>query len=502
MEDNTQILSSGEPDDNDKTRIIRMDSRPEDNQKEPVVDKSIPHTESASSQDTPSSSHKKQNTMSNEDKTIFQSGSGTGGRESDIPRSSVPNPSIPTDHTQVDSKTTMGPDPRVVQASTGQPNVQAPSASAKTEELKASLNKQEKSGGVSTGAAIGAAAAAGAAGVAFGTAYSDKIKDAFSGIGASATEGSDPVANTPEPTTGDEGGTTDGSTTADPISTSGGTSPASGADSGYINVSYSDPSGNAYGIYVSDMDNDGKLDFAEADITAVDGSNIHITASGDGFMNMLQDQISMASPGDYIEQGGYIIPTGLVEQSPLHQLYDIAPGDTLSDIAAAHNTSIVNILDLNPSITDPDMIISGEQLIIPTGDNISDPYAGYTEYLDGVTDIVQPDDIMLFEEEDGMDVGITAGVDLPEMNGLVEEMVDVPSEEDLGLGENPDQFEEVDWASFNESPILEESGSGELPDYNELMSNTDFDAYNSETFQISENTDLLSDSTDVASEFL
>jgi LysM repeat protein len=47
------------------------------------------------------------------------------------------------------------------------------------------------------------------------------------------------------------------------------------------------------------------------------------------------------------------------------QTYTIQAGDTLTSIAAAHNTSVEALLSANPSIEDPDMIVEGETLTIP-----------------------------------------------------------------------------------------------------------------------------------------
>ena len=47
--------------------------------------------------------------------------------------------------------------------------------------------------------------------------------------------------------------------------------------------------------------------------------------------------------------------------------YTIKPGDTLTSIANAHGTSVKALLAANPSIEDPDMIIAGHELTIPSG---------------------------------------------------------------------------------------------------------------------------------------
>jgi len=46
----------------------------------------------------------------------------------------------------------------------------------------------------------------------------------------------------------------------------------------------------------------------------------------------------------------------------------VAPGDTLTSIAAAHNTTYIRIFDANEQIADPDIIHVGWELRIPTAD--------------------------------------------------------------------------------------------------------------------------------------
>lgn len=48
--------------------------------------------------------------------------------------------------------------------------------------------------------------------------------------------------------------------------------------------------------------------------------------------------------------------------------YKIKKGDTLSEIAKAHDLSIEQILELNPKITNPDLIFAGDRLNLATKD--------------------------------------------------------------------------------------------------------------------------------------
>jgi LysM repeat protein len=62
--------------------------------------------------------------------------------------------------------------------------------------------------------------------------------------------------------------------------------------------------------------------------------------------------------------GGIVInPTGPVGDTSIK----IAHGDTLSGIAAAHDTTVKELLALNPSITNPDVIDAGKTINVPLG---------------------------------------------------------------------------------------------------------------------------------------
>ena len=54
--------------------------------------------------------------------------------------------------------------------------------------------------------------------------------------------------------------------------------------------------------------------------------------------------------------------------TPAPVIVTVAPGDTLSSIAAAEQTTYVRIFDANTQITDPNVIDVGWQLRIPTAD--------------------------------------------------------------------------------------------------------------------------------------
>lgn len=45
----------------------------------------------------------------------------------------------------------------------------------------------------------------------------------------------------------------------------------------------------------------------------------------------------------------------------------VAPGDTLSSIAASHGDSLAAVEAANPNISNPDLIFTGQQVVIPEG---------------------------------------------------------------------------------------------------------------------------------------
>lgn len=49
----------------------------------------------------------------------------------------------------------------------------------------------------------------------------------------------------------------------------------------------------------------------------------------------------------------------------------VAPGDTLSGIAASHDTSLSSVEAANPQIENPNLIYAGEQVIVPAGGSFS-----------------------------------------------------------------------------------------------------------------------------------
>jgi LysM repeat protein len=67
-----------------------------------------------------------------------------------------------------------------------------------------------------------------------------------------------------------------------------------------------------------------------------------------------------ASPGAQVPPVFFIPETG-----PSEQLYTVQPGDTLAEIAAEYNLRVDDIVERNPQIIHPNILIPGQQLAIP-----------------------------------------------------------------------------------------------------------------------------------------
>mgnify|MGYP003352267314 CR=1 FL=1 len=49
----------------------------------------------------------------------------------------------------------------------------------------------------------------------------------------------------------------------------------------------------------------------------------------------------------------------------------------MSELAQANHTTVAHIMELNPHIENPNVIYAGDNIVIPTGDHASNPYAGW-----------------------------------------------------------------------------------------------------------------------------
>lgn len=296
-------------------------------------------------------------------------------------------------------------------------------------DLKSASKEDNK--GVSAGLFAAGVAGAAAAGVAAGTVYSDEIKGVFEASTFDAPESpeeeiQDATGLATEAKDGDALVNNDIANTAEEVD-----SFTEGAS--HLSYQFSDQNG-VYEVTIIDEDSDGNIDTISGEAQMVDGSSVSFTAAGDTLHSFFaSNQVELAEPNDYVSFSTNNVFEGFGPESLGADSYHIQPGDTLSEIAAAHNTSIGDLLALNPQITDANEIYAGDDIMIPIGDSDTNPYAGWTPN----------------EEEVGIEYGEEVFI--------------------TDLNSNPEQgeFSEIDWQSFEDQPTEE---------YSAAFSETDFAA--------------------------
>ncbi len=304
------------------------------------------------------------------------------------------------------------------------------------DEVKNKLDAAKKNKGFSGGAMAAGIAGAGIAGAALGTVYSEEIKDAVSGVADSLTSGEAEADTDSGSTSGNWANLTSFVTeTTEPGDTSDNNSA--------VELEYADNGGNVYNVSFIDSDGNGIFDEQSGSIDFADGSSLSIIQSGENLPSLFTSGLDYAAPQDYAQHSGAFMFAA--ENNETH-IYEIQAGDTLSEIALDHNTSIEHILELNPDISNPDLIYAGDQIEIPTNDNITNPYETSSE-------------------------AITYGMG---ENGINEQTGnDVASfEGDEGSLSQTGEFDQVDWASFSDEGV-----SPDQSDYSDQLANTDFDSF-------------------------
>jgi LysM repeat protein len=133
--------------------------------------------------------------------------------------------------------------------------------------------------------------------------------------------------------------------------------------------------------------------------------------------------------------------------------YEIQSGDTLSEIAAAHNTSVEHLMELNTDVTDANMIYAGDDLVIPTTDQISNPYEGLGNNQNNESTFVTSNESYTTEY----------------------------SSEPTGEG----SFESVDWSSFNDTPVS-------MDEYSNVLAQSDFDSFETPSNYLESGNDFVS----------
>jgi len=375
----------------------------------------------------------KKNLNSNldDDKTIVFSSSNKGQEIDNSDKTVVSNDS---DKTQIQSSPTISSEniEKPVQESQNSSEV---ASSNNIENLK-NMNKQS---GTSKAAVAAGVVGASVAGAALGTIYSDEIKDAFPVEGFDAPESPEAEAQTATP--------------ENPINQVGNASVVDNAHqaingtnapvdhSSTYEMSATDAHGNTYSVSFIDTDSDGKIDSQTANIHFVDGSSVTYTETGDNLNPLFSNNSGIASPGDFAS-----IPDFVQDDNSATHIYEVQAGDTLSQIAADNNTSVANIIELNPEISDPDVIYAHQNIEIPNNDNISNPYEGGVGL--GNDSVVYVEESIAYNDDS---IGVVDEASTPDGN-----------------------YEDVDWNSFEEDPVVADNS-----DYDSALSQTDFDDYGS-----------------------
>jgi hypothetical protein len=330
----------------------------------------------------------------------------------------------------------------------------------------------------STGAFVATAGVAGvAAGVAAGTIFSEVIKNVFNSEAFDAPESpedeiqdvtssveTDHTANPVEIVNPKSSVETDhvasNVETVNPTSTietdHAASSAADNSHASSFETSSTDAQGNTYTVSLVDENSDGHIDIASGEAHMVDGSSVSFTATGDSLDSILNNNASIADLNDFGSNPDFVNLPVQIDELPTEidtMSYEIQSGDTLSEIAAAHNTRIEHLMELNPDITDANMIYTGNHLVIPTTDHITNPYEGFNFTQNDQSPIIVSDDSNSIENSSE------------------------PTEEG--------NFGTVDWASFNDEPVS-------MDDYSNNLAQSDFDSYESPSNYLESGNDFVS----------
>ena len=256
---------------------------------------------------------------------------------------------------------------------------------------------------------VAAAGIVGAGGIVAGTIYSEEIKGVVDGIATDLFGNSEEIPEVSEV-----------------------------MNNNSATLTFSDATG-VYEVTLSDTIGDGNIDTLNVQAQLVDGTNVQFTASN-SFLDQLfnNENIEVASANDYLSN-----ISGVFEAFTPESLngvgYQIQQGDTLSEIAAANNTTIDQIMELNPNVTDSNLIYAGNELIIPSHDNFSTPQDELNPHWNESSDVF--------------------------------------------IAQNDTNFDAVDWSSFEDQP---------LGDYSGFLHTENFDNYLQVDSYLNNSNELLS----------
>jgi LysM repeat protein len=312
-------------------------------------------------------------------------------------------------------------------------------------------NKNKKS--ISPGMAVGGATVSGIAGVAVGVGLSEEIKEVFANpISHGETNGLDEIPVVEETSIMEESTSNEANTSIEAEYLVG----LEIDESHKMEFSYSDNQGNVFSVSFLDINGDGQIENQTLKFELVDGTSISYSESGIDLEPFFSESFHLAEYIDYVD-AGYC---SVAEVSMMDSfLYQIQPGDTLSEIAAANNTSIANLMELNPQISDSNMIFAGHNLIIPQGDNISNPYENWSQVYDSP---LLAEESYFIEENEITSTGEFASIDWesyydnPVQNPYTSELAEI----DFETMETPQSYYETDFDMGDYG--MEESGFGFL----------------------------------------
>lgn len=266
--------------------------------------------------------------------------------------------------------------------------------SVSNDEVKDTITQKPEGKGISKGAFAAGVAGAGVAGVAAGTVFSEDIKGAVEAIATNFSGNTDDIPEVTED-----------------------------MSQGSASLTFSDTTG-VYEVALTDTIGDGNIDSLNIEAQLVDGTNVQFAASGSLLDQLFNnEQIEVASTNDYLANILGVFE-GFTPESLNSIDYQIQYGDTLSEIAAANNTTVANLMELNPHIENPNMIFAGDHLVIPTNDYATNPYEGWN----------------------------------PQWS----------QSQEFYLAQNETNFDAMDWASFEDQP---------LDDYSEFLLAENFHEY-------------------------
>lgn len=215
-------------------------------------------------------------------------------------------------------------------------------------------------------AAAAAAVVSGGAGVALGATYSEEIKEVMANpLSEEEAMDSATVAEAEEVSAinGDEI-----FVASEAVESAGNFST--------LEFSGADQEGNVYSVSFLDMEGDGQFESQTIEFETVDGFSISYTEFGDSLDPFFGSDYQLADNSAYVQEGFCNVQEVSMMDS---YLYEIQPGDTLSELAAANNTSVAHLMELNPQISDPDLIYAGNNLILPDGDSFVESYEALDE---------------------------------------------------------------------------------------------------------------------------